>query len=129
MTLFPMQIENTMKVQKHSRVRNVSPRARIDFATIAAAARPYLPELAARWLPSGKRCGPYWRCGSIAGDPGQSFLVHVAGPRAGLFVDFADRRVRGSDAIALAAAVFGISQTEAARRLAAMLGVRAEVAA
>ncbi len=98
----------------------------LDFKRIAEAARPYLPELAARWLPAGRRDGQLWRVGSINGDAGQSLAITVSGPAAGRFQDFADDRVRGSDAIALAAAVFGLSQVDAAKKLADMLGIPAE---
>ncbi len=98
-------------------------RGEIDFKQIAEAARPHLPELVARWLPAGRRDGALWRCGSIDGSPGQSLAVTIAGPRAGRFVDFADDRVKGADAIALAAAVFNLPQIEAAKRVANMLGI------
>ena len=97
--------------------------ARLDFDRIAEAARPHLPELVARWLPAGRRDGALWRCGSIHGTPGQSLAITIVGPKAGRFRDFADERVRGSDAIALAAAVFNLSQFEAATRIAQMLGI------
>lgn len=40
-------------------------------------------------LPHGRRCGPEWRCGSLAGEPGQSLGVHLHGPKAGVWCDFA----------------------------------------
>jgi hypothetical protein len=100
-------------------------RKTIDFRRIADAARPHLPEIVRRWLPAGRRDGALWRCGSIDGSPGQSLAITVSGPAAGRFCDFADDRVRGGDAIALAAAVFNLSQVEAARRVADMLGIDA----
>lgn len=101
-------------------------RGQIDFKRIADTARPHLPELVERWLPAGRRDGSMWRCGSIDGTPGQSLAVTIVGPAAGRFYDFADERVRGADAIALAALVFNIPQIEAAKRIAHMLGIDAE---
>ncbi len=35
------------------------------------------------------RAGADWRAGSLAGEPGRSPGVHLFGPKAGLWVDFA----------------------------------------
>ena len=40
-------------------------------------------------LPNGVRDGHEWRCGSLAGEKGQSLAVHLAAPRAGVWKDFA----------------------------------------
>jgi hypothetical protein len=48
----------------------------------------------------------------------------VHGARAGAWIDFATGE-KGGDVIALAAAVWRVPQGEAARRLAALLGVEA----
>ena len=40
-------------------------------------------------LPNGRREGAEWRCGSIQGEPGQSLGVHLVGPKAGVWSDFA----------------------------------------
>ena len=39
-------------------------------------------------LPSGKKDGNEWRCGSIYGEAGKSFGVHLSGPKAGVWCDF-----------------------------------------
>jgi len=49
----------------------------------------------------------------------------LAGSRAGLWCDFATGD-RGGDVISLAAYLFNLSQAEAARRIAAMLGISAD---
>ena len=93
--------------------------ARVDISAVAAAALPHLPALAARWLPGGRREGREWVCGSLRGEPGRSCRINL---ETGRWADFAGD-ARGGDAVSLAAAVAGVSQIEAARRLAAMLGL------
>ena len=93
----------------------------IDFAAIAAAALPVLPDIARRWLPGGRRNGNEWVARNpTRGDrsPG-SFKVNL---RTGKWADFATGD-KGGDAISLAANLHGLSQLEAARKLAAMLGI------
>ncbi len=93
----------------------------IDFRTIAAAALPSLPALVAHWLPEGRREGNEWVARNpTRGDrsPG-SFKVNL---RTGKWADFATGD-KGGDAISLAAHLHGLSQLEAARKLAAMLGI------
>jgi hypothetical protein len=108
------------------RCRNTpSARARcIDFATINAAALPRLPELLTQLLPGGRARGAEFEVGSLRGEPGRSLHVRVHGARAGAWIDFATGE-KGGDVIALAAAVWRVSQGEAARRLVALLGVEA----
>jgi hypothetical protein len=99
-------------------------RDRIDFAAVNAAALRVLPTLLARWLPDGKRYGAEW----VARNPNRadrragSFKVSS---RTGRWCDFATGD-RGGDPISLAAYLFNISQVEAARRVADMLGIAAE---
>lgn len=40
------------------------------------------------FLPNGKRDGRHWRIGDVHGNPGQSMVVDITGPRAGTFKDF-----------------------------------------
>src|SRR5687768_5503279 len=96
-------------------------RRRIDFHKIGAAALPRLPVLVSRWLPGGCRKGSEWVCRNpVRTDrrPG-SFKVNL---RTGRWADFATGD-RGGDVISLAAYLHGLSQADAARKLAAMLGV------
>jgi putative DNA primase/helicase len=92
---------------------------RIDFAQVARASLPHLPELCARWLPGGRAIGHEWTCGDLSGGRGQSCRVNL---RTGRWADFATGQT-GGDAISLCAAVHRLSQREAAKRLAAMLGI------
>lgn len=92
------------------------------YAAVNGAARASLPVLLARWLPEGRRLGREY----VARNPTRpdrrpgSFKVNLA---SGRWADFATGD-RGGDPVSLAAYLFGLTQTEAARRLAAMLGVR-----
>ncbi|MFC0409767.1 hypothetical protein [Roseomonas elaeocarpi] len=95
--------------------------ASIDFATIHQAALPHLEALCARWLPGGRRQGSEWACGSLAGESGSSCKVNL---RTGRWADFATNK-KGGDVISLAAAIHRISQAEAARNIATMLGIPA----
>src|SRR4051812_30722944 len=90
-----------------------------DFDTVAAAALPPLPVLVSRWLPGGRREGNEWvSLNPRRGDrrPG-SFKVNL---RTGRWADFATDD-RGGDVISLAAHLYGLSQLEAAQKLAGML--------
>lgn len=91
----------------------------IDFNAISSASVAIVPALAMRWLPDGKRCGAEW----IARNPTRtdrrvgSFKVNL---NTGRWADFATGD-RGGDVISLAAYLFGLSQTEAARHIKAIL--------
>jgi putative DNA primase/helicase len=92
---------------------------RVDFEAVAAAALPVLPALAERWLPGGRREGAEYVCAGLSGGAGRSCKVNR---RTGRWADFATGE-RGGDAVSLAAAIAGVSQLEAARRLSEMLGL------
>jgi hypothetical protein len=61
------------------------------------------PALAAELFPRGRKDGPEWRVGSLAGEAGQSLAVRLTGAKAGVWQDFASGE--GGDALDLAAAV------------------------
>jgi hypothetical protein len=121
-------------VQRQAARRPLSPRqiealARIatappapDFAAINRAAIVRLGDVLARLLPGGRAVGAEWHAGSLRGEAGDSLRVRPRGDRAGAWCDFATGD-KGGDPISLAAAVARVSQAEAARRLAAMLGL------
>src|SRR5215208_1829859 len=94
---------------------------RIDFDAINRAALPVLPSLVERWAPGGRRLGREY----VALNPRRadrhlgSFRVNLA---TGKWSDFATGD-RGGDVISLAAYLFSLPQAEAARRVAAMLGL------
>jgi len=98
-----------------------SRRERVDFDRINRAAMANLLAILARWLPDGSRKGNEW----VARNPRRpdrnrgSFKVNL---NNGKWADFAIS-VRGGDPVSLAAYLSGCSQIEAARALAAMLGI------
>ena len=97
-------------------------RSRIDFTAINAVALRALPALLARWTPDGKAIGREWtarnprRADAHAG----SFKINL---QTGKWGDFATGDF-GGDPISLAAYLHSLSQAEAARKLAEMLGMR-----
>ena len=99
-----------------------------DFEAINRAALPHLETLCRRWLVAGRRIGPEWIVGSLRGEAGASLKVRLTGARLGRWCDFATGQ-RGGDPVSLAAAVYGLSQAEAAQRLAEMFGLVSEGAA
>ena len=92
-----------------------------DYLEINAAALPALPALCARWMPGGKRIGREYvtlnptRADRRAG----SFKVNL---HTGRWADFATGD-KGGDVVSLAAYLFRLRQSEAARRLADALGI------
>jgi hypothetical protein len=94
-------------------------RTPIDFAAVSRAALPHLEALCRRWLPGGRPIGGEWTCGSLRGEAGNSCKVNL---RTGRWADFATGE-RGGDVVALAAAVHRMTQADAARELARMLGL------
>jgi hypothetical protein len=97
---------------------------RIDFATINRAALAHLPVLLRRWLPDGRQEGrEYTARNPKRADrrPG-SFRINVA---TGCWADFATGD-KGGDVVSLAAYLAGIRQVDAARKLAAMLGMESQ---
>lgn len=96
-------------------------RRRLDFAAVNAVALRELPILLSRWLPDGRANGrEYEARNPRRGDrhPG-SFRVNL---RTGRWSDFATGD-RGGDPVSLAAFLFNLSQIDAGRHLADMLGV------
>jgi hypothetical protein len=97
-------------------------RPHIAFARIADAALADAEAVVRRWLPGGRVAGgEYLACNPRRADrrPG-SFRINL---RSGRWADFALGGVAGGDLISLAAYLFDLSQGDAARRLAAMLGI------
>lgn len=96
----------------------------LSFADINACALPLLPLLLLRWLPGGViRSAEYVvRNPKRADNRAGSFKINT---RTGCWMDFACGD-RGGDVVSLAAYLFGISQGEALRRVAQMLGVTHE---
>ncbi|MBS1003524.1 MULTISPECIES: hypothetical protein [Acetobacter] len=97
----------------------------VHFEQINQAARSCLAALLLRWLPDGRRQGRDWVARNpLRADrsPG-SFRIDI---QTGKWVDFATGD-RGGDPVSLAAYLFGMSQSEAASHLRAMLGMGGDV--
>ncbi len=100
------------------------PAGPVDFAAVDRAALGRLPEILARWLPGGRIEGREY----VVHNPKRrdrrqgSFKINLD---TGRWADFASGD-KGGDPISLAADLAGCSQVDAARRLAAMLGVAAD---
>jgi hypothetical protein len=107
-----------------SKSRRLNRGSRVDFDQVNLATLAELPSLLARWLPSGQIRGHEY----LALNPKRadrrlgSFSVNL---RTGRWADFATGD-KGGDPISLAAFLAGLSQVEAARRLATMLGLEAD---
>ncbi len=96
----------------------------LDFSRISAAALADAEAICRRLIPGGRvRAGEYVVCNPNRADrrPG-SFKVNL---RTGRWADFATGET-GGDLIALTAWRFGVRQSDAARQLAAHLGIDTE---
>lgn len=72
-------------------------------------------------LPQGKKAGREWKVGSVAGEPGDSLSVRVAGDKAGVWSDFSTGEA--GDLIDLWMAVRNLSLAEAIAEAKGLLGV------
>ena len=86
-----------------------------DFAGLARELLARADELVPAWLPAGRRSGREWICGDLAGHPGRSTSINLD---TGRWADFSGT-VKGGDLISLYAAIFQVSQYEAALKLGA----------
>jgi hypothetical protein len=121
-SLRPKYLATRLHAPVRQTLENAAP---IDFCKINHAALAALPAVLARVLPSGKRVHREW----VALNPRRvdrslgSFKVNRFN---GKWCDFATGD-KGSDPVSLVAYVEGVSQSEAARLLARMLGLALEV--
>jgi hypothetical protein len=94
---------------------------KIAFARIADAALRHVDIIVRRWLPDGRREGVEWTCRNPIRDDRRrgSFKVNTAN---GKWADFAVGAC-GNDLISLAAYLHHISQADAARKIADMIGI------
>jgi twinkle protein len=75
-------------------------------------------------LPTGKRDGSEWVCGDVAGTPGTSLRVHLDGPKAGWWADFASvDQYRGRNLLSLWMAVKNIAFLPALKEASEFLGL------
>lgn len=87
--------------------------ARIEFDQLANALLDRADRLVPEWLPGGAKRGHEWTCGNLAGEKGTSCSVNLT---TGAWADFATGD-KGGDLISLYAAIHGIGQGEASKRL------------
>lgn len=101
---------------------------RIDFQKVNDAAIRALPLILMRWLPDGKAiAGEYCARNPTRNDArAGSFKIRLNGSKAGVWSDFACGD-SGSDPVSLAAYLHRLSQADAARNLAEMLGINPEI--
>lgn len=124
MTLRQKESPGANGAKKHSRYKSINPRVfhQHDFEVINSRALSVISALLMRWLPDGTLRGHEY----VARNPTRkdkefgSFKVNV---RTGRWADFATGDA-GGDVISLAAYLSGRSQSEAACKLARMLGVQ-----
>jgi putative DNA primase/helicase len=91
---------------------------RFDIKDVSAAALGAYPGLLQQWLPGGRMDGQEYKAADLNGGRGDSLSVNV---RTGLWCDFATGD-KGGDPVSLYAAVYRVSQLEAAKQVAGILG-------
>jgi hypothetical protein len=79
-------------------------------------------QIAAELFPAGRRSGPEWRVGSIAGEPGQSLGIRMTGPKRGVWMDF-NAGIGGDMLELVARARYGGDRGQALRWARAFLGL------
>lgn len=89
-----------------------------DFDGTARAALSQAHDLLPRWFPAGRMFGREFVVGDLSGTPGESLSINT---QTGQWSDFATDD-RGGDLISLYAAVHRLSQIEAGKQLAEILG-------
>lgn len=96
----------------------------MDIGDIVALLADRAESLCADLLAAGVKEGNEWRVGSVAGEPGRSMGVHLSGPKAGIWADWAGRDDDRGDALDLVAKVkFGGDKKQAIRWARAWLGI------
>lgn len=99
----------------------MTPPRKIAFRRVAETARSHADTIVRRWLPNGRREGREWiSINPTRGDarPG-SFKVNLT---TGAWSDFATVH-RGGDLVSLAAYLHRLKQSDAALRVAEMIGI------
>lgn len=100
----------------------------LSAAELSAMLAQSMEQLVREVLPGGRRNGAEWQCGSVAGEAGKSLAVHLYGPKAGIWKDFASGQ--SGDALDLiAASLTGGDLSEAYRWGSSWLGLTDETVA
>ena len=69
--------------------------AKPDIKTVVQGLTDRAEDLARTLLPNGRRHGHEWRCGSLAGEAGQSLSVNIGPSRPGVWQDFSSVEDKG----------------------------------
>ncbi|GEC61895.1 DUF7146 domain-containing protein [Gluconobacter oxydans] len=93
-----------------------------DAGTLSRMLAERIGVLARELLPNGRKDGAEWRCGSLAGEKGQSLAVHLNGSRAGIWADFSSGE-RGDALDLVAAVLFAGDRREAMKWAVSWLGL------
>ncbi|MGY8604776.1 DUF7146 domain-containing protein [Gluconobacter cerinus] len=86
--------------------------ARLGAGEVSALLSQRMDVLARELLPGGRKNGPEWMCGSVAGEKGRSLAVHLSGSKAGVWADFSTGE--SGDALDLVAACLTAGDTKEA---------------
>lgn len=88
----------------------------IDFSARASFLLSQCPDILFKWFPIGKVNGFEFQIGNLRGDPGKSLSINM---KTGVWKDFGERDVAGSDLTSLFAAKNNLKMSEAAIELGA----------
>lgn len=86
----------------------------IDFKQLSDSLLSQAQYLLPQWLPGGRLIGSEYTCGDLSGGEGDSLKVNI---NTGKWADFANPSAKGGDFISLYAAIYNLSQIEAANQL------------
>lgn len=81
--------------------------AKPDISIVAAGLTDRIESLVVELLPNGRKHGNEWRCGSLAGEPGQSLAVNIGSSRPGVWKDFSTSDMYGDAFDLVAKCLFG----------------------
>ena len=102
--------------------QHLSERALSDITEISRMLSSRAQSVAEYLLPRGRKEGQEWRVGSVAGEPGQSLGVHLAGHKAGVWAEF--NSGEAGDLLDLWQQVRGVSLSQALTEAREWLGVK-----
>lgn len=99
----------------------------MDTAELNNALKQRMGELVSMLYPNAKVKGNIAHLGSITGEAGDSFHIHVGGAKIGCFIDHANPTDKGGTPLYLWSKAKGISFAEAVREAKDFLGIRSDM--